>query len=219
MEIQTHTDVQPHRYGVDGQPLVVLLHDYMGRLPWIDAYARKLAEEGYRVVVPDLYAGRTTTDHDTASQLLEERLADMEGALRQVQEVVAEGRAMGAGQVALIGFSMGVRIALAYANEHPGIDAVVAYYGEPNDGEMLLRVPVLFQLGSDDVEDDGSSEPHRLAERMAGEGFDDITVEVFDDAEHGFQNEQNTAKYNADAASRAWSRTLEFLGGHLDATE
>ena len=207
MVINSSKDAQVHWYGQEGQPLVVLLHDYMGRLPWIDAYARRLAEQGYWVGVPDFFAGRSTTDHDDAVSLMQERMQDLPNALRIVQEVIGEGRALGSRAVALIGFSMGTRLGLAYASEHPGVDAMVGYYGRPHDPSAHVRMPVLFQLGYDDDATDAKA----LQSEMAEQGFEEIEIVVEPDARHGFQNEQNTEKFDADAAERAWQRTLAFL--------
>ena len=215
MVINSSTDVQMHWYGESGMPLAVLMHDYMGRLDWIDALARRFADAGYRVAVPDFYSGRSTTEHDDAVSLMQQCMADVPAAFRQVQEAIGEARALGSEQVALIGFSMGTRLALAYAAEHPGVDAVVGYYGRPFDPTAHVRVPVLFQLGHDDVDADGSAEAFTLQSTMREQGFDGIQVEVFEDARHGFQNEQNPAKHSAAASEAAFARTLEFLRAHL----
>lgn len=213
MVINSSKDAQVHWYGQEGQPLIVLLHDYMGRLPWIDAYARQLAEQGYWVGVPDFYAGRSTTNHDDAVSLMQERMQDLPNALRIMQEVIGEGRALGSRAVALIGFSMGTRLGLAYASQHPGVDAMVGYYGRPHDPSAHVRMPVLLQLGYDD--DDTAAKA--LQSEMAAQGFEEIEIIVEPDARHGFQNEQNTEKFNADAAERSWRRTLEFLRARIGA--
>lgn len=217
MVINSSSDAQVHWYGNEGDPLLVLLHDYMGRLPWADKFARRLKAEGYRVALPDLYGGRSTTDHDDAVSLMQERMADLPEAMRVIQEIVGEARALGSQKIGLVGFSMGTRLALEYAAEHPGVDAVAAYYGAPNDPDQHIRVPILFQQGYDDLDDEGLSDAHRLRDTMVAQGFDEITVEVFDTARHGFQNEQNTEKFDAEAADAAFARTLEFLQQRLAA--
>lgn len=218
MTIKSSRDVQVHWYGLEAAPLVVLLHDYMGRLPWIDKFARRLAADGYWVAVPDFFAGRTTTNHDDAVALMQERMADVSGAMRVVQEVIGEGRALGSRAVAIVGFSMGVRLGFAYAADHPGVDALVGYYGRPHDSTAHVRVPVLFQLGYDDLEN-GESEAHAFQREMEQQGFEDVDIIVEEEARHGFQNAQNTEKYDAGAAERAYERTLSFLSEHLQEEE
>ena len=47
----------PISHGEPGSALVVLVHDWFGRLPWLENYAKGIAHQGYRVVVPDLFDG------------------------------------------------------------------------------------------------------------------------------------------------------------------
>ena len=214
MIIKSSSDAQVHWYGMETAPLVVLLHDYMGRLPWIDTFARRLAEEGYWVAVPDFFAGRTTTSHDDAVVLMNERMDDVPNAMRVIQEVIGEGRALGSRTVGVIGFSMGVRLGFAYAADHPGVDALIGYYGRPYDPVAHVRAPVRFQLGYDDVED-GACDAYTVQREMAEQGFEDVEIVVEESARHGFQNVQNTEKYDAEAAERAFARTLRFLDERL----
>ena len=53
-------------FGEPGRPVVVLVHDDHGRLPWLDQYALALARAGFHVLVPDLYDGRGTLDDGLA---------------------------------------------------------------------------------------------------------------------------------------------------------
>lgn len=211
MVINSTSDARVHWYGAEGHPLVVVLHDFMGRLPWTDAVARRLVADGYRVAVPDFYSGRTTTNVTDARTLMQERMADVPDAMRVLQEIIGEARALGSQRVALLGYSMGVKLALAYAADHPGVDAVVAHYGAPLDPARHIRTPVLFQLAGDDLDAEGSSPAHELQQVMANEGYDEIEIEMLADALHGFQNEQRADTFNADAAAAAYSRTVEFV--------
>ena len=61
---------QPLYFGEPSHPLVVVLHDWYGRLPWLEAYAGALASQGFRVVVPDLYKGWATTNAVDAEALM-----------------------------------------------------------------------------------------------------------------------------------------------------
>lgn len=199
-------------YGQEGEPVVVLAHDWNGRLPWIDDFAARLAAEGYRVAVPDFFAGRSTTDDAEAGALLRERLADMPGALHLVAEAIGEARALGSHNAGVVGFSMGASIALAYAAQG-SVDAVVAYYGSARGG-VTPRVPVLFQLAETD-DWSGVEAPEDLQARLAAEGFDRIELLRHEGAVHGFQNAQVERRFHADASAAAWDTTLAFLREHL----
>lgn len=214
MAIETTDDTATRWYGTEGDPVVVLAHDWNGRLPWIDALGARLADEGFRVAVPDLYGGRSTRDDGEAGQLLGERYADLPGAMRIVSETLGEARALGSERAAVVGFSMGSTIALGYAAESPSLDAVVAYYGAPFPGIVSgPRVPVLFQLAEAD-DWSGREAPEDYRERLAAEGYDDVHVHHYEGAIHGFQN-ADVEKFSADASAAAWPVTVAFLREHL----
>lgn len=203
-------------YGTEGDPVVVLLHDWHGRLPWIDDFGARLAEQGYRVAVPDLYDGRASTDKAEAGRLRRQRMADVEGAHRIVSEAIGEARAVGSPHAAIVGFSMGATIALEYAAQG-SVDAVVAYYGAAREGASAVRVPLLFQLAETDSWR-GKEAPEKMRSRLAGEGFDDVEVRHYAGAVHGFQNAQVEEKHDADASAAAWESTLAFLREHLSSS-
>ena len=84
----------PLAYGVVGAPLVVILHDMYGRLPWIEPYAEALANRGgVRVLVPDFYDGYATTESDDARALMQ-ALTD-EGASRILSSAIGAERGDG----------------------------------------------------------------------------------------------------------------------------
>ena len=80
-------------FGVPGSPLVVIAHDWYGRLPWVAPYAEALASRGYRVVVPDFYGGFATVDAETAAELRDGLHPG--DALAIIDELVAEAHLEG----------------------------------------------------------------------------------------------------------------------------
>lgn len=214
MAIETTDDTATRWYGTEGDPVVVVLHDWNGRLPWAEGFGERLAAEGFRVAVPDLYDGRTSTDDAEATALLTERYADTEGAYRSISEAIGEARAGGSEHAAIVGFSMGGTLAVGYAAQG-SLDAVVAYYGAPMPGiQAGPRTPVLFQLAERD-DWSGREAPEDYRERLAAEGFDDVEVQYYAGSVHGFQNEQVDHRFSADASAAAWPATVAFLRAHL----
>lgn len=212
-----HSEAATTWHGAAGAPVVVLLHDWHGRLPWIDGFGVRLAGHGFRVAVPDFYDGATATDASASRRLLRRRTSDMMGAHRILRGAIAEARAGGSARVALVGFSMGAMIALEYAAQSP-VDAVVAYYGAARVGEGTVRVPVLFQLAERDTWR-GKEPPTALQARLSAEGHHTVELRTYAGAEHGFQNEQVARKFDADASAAAWASTLGFLRAHLAPVE
>lgn len=51
-------------------PLILLVHDYFGHLPWPETYAESLARLGFRVVIPDLSSGVATVNAGVIESLM-----------------------------------------------------------------------------------------------------------------------------------------------------
>jgi dienelactone hydrolase len=63
-------------FGAAGSPPVLLLHPWWGITPAVTEWAADLAAVGRRVLVPDLYGGRTAATIDEAEALSEAALTD-----------------------------------------------------------------------------------------------------------------------------------------------
>src|SRR6476646_1298341 len=100
-------------FGDRGNPLIVLLHDWFGRLPWLRVYAERLARRGFRVVVPDLYNGAATTDPTEAARLMGK--LDLRTALAQIDDAILIAREQGSSRIGVVGFSMGGWLTLLHA--------------------------------------------------------------------------------------------------------
>lgn len=101
-----------HR-GEPGRPTVILLHGGGANLHWWDHVAPALAER-YRVTALD-FRGHGDSDYP------EERAT---GAFDRDAEALVEH--LGSPEVALVGHSLGARVALHHAATHGGVRAVVA---------------------------------------------------------------------------------------------
>src|ERR1700759_2533823 len=96
----------PLAFGEVGAPVVVVVHDWYGRLPWLTPYAEALANRGgFRVIVPDLYDG-VATDDDREADLLSEQVSGTAARAALTAEI-ASARESGSARAGIIGFSMG----------------------------------------------------------------------------------------------------------------
>lgn len=198
-------------YGVPGSPVVIIAHDWYGRLPWLDPYAAALASQGYRVVVPDFYGGFATVDAETAAGLRDE--LDTGAALGILDELVAEARLEGSTRVGLIGFSMGGWLALLHA-QGGDADAVVAYYATLGVEEHgIIPCPVLINLAEND-EFNAGAEPESFIARLEDHGTP-VSSFVYLGTEHSFANASIAATLDNRAAALAFARSASFLDKHL----
>ncbi len=194
-------------FGDAGDPLVVIVHDYYGRLPWLDPYATALARVGFRVAVPDLYDGYCTTDEPTATGLLDQ--LDLGASLALLDDLLEQGRRLGSTRFATVGFSMGGWLALLHA-QAGGVDAVVAYYATLQPAQHgVIPCPVMLHFAEADDWAAGG-EPEEFIDRLKEHGTP-VTPYDYLGTEHSFANASLPAKANPDAAALAFARTARFL--------
>ncbi|HWM34860.1 MAG TPA: alpha/beta fold hydrolase [Pseudolysinimonas sp.] len=202
----------PLEYGTPGDPLVVVLHDGFGRLPWLDPFAAAMADRGgFRVLVPDLYNGFATTDDDEAA-LLWAGLDDP-SAFEVLDATLGMGLDEGSRRVGIVGFSMGGVLALRAA-QRGDADAVVAYYATlGGDDPGILPCPVLLHLAETDGYAPGS-EPAAFVDRLRDNGTPVLSHD-YAGTEHSFANASLTERVEGRAAALAFARTVAFLEARL----
>ena len=103
----------PVYVGMQGGPLVVLVHDYFGRLPGLLDIAEQLAREGFFVAVPDLFNGVATRSATDAEALMND--LDVGIALAELDDIISDSRASGSQKIGVVGFSMGGWLSLLHA--------------------------------------------------------------------------------------------------------
>jgi len=201
----------PVYVGMQGGPLVVLVHDYFGRLPGLLRIADQFAREGFFVAVPDLFNGVGTHAAVDAEALMND--LDVGIALAEIDDIINDSRASGSQKVGVVGFSMGGWLSLLHA-QGGGADAVVAYYSSlaPTD-HGVLPAPVLLHYAETDEWGEGE-DPVSFIERLQEHGTP-VTDHVYIGTQHSFANSDIDDTYNARAAELANQRTVRFLLNHL----
>lgn len=198
-------------YGVPGHPLVVVVHDWYGRLPWVTRFAESLSGFGFRVVVPDLYNGVATTDAKTARQLRSE--LDLALCLAVIDDAILEARLQGSERVGVVGFSVGAWLALLHA-QGGAADAVVGYYGSLDSAEHgVTPCPVLLHLAEVDQWPAGG-DPATLVAHLKDHGTP-VTEYTYSGTRHSFANESIEKAWDPAVAALSFERTVGFLNEHL----
>ena len=201
----------PLTFGDRGRPLVLLLHDWYGRLPWLASYATALSSQEYRVIVPDLYNGAATVEAATAEVLMAQ--LDVAGALAELDAIIQVARAEGSTRVGVVGFSLGGWLALLHAQSGEA-DAVVAYYATLRPAQHgVIPAPVLLHLAEIDEWDEGE-DPESFIDRLKDHGTP-ITEWTYLATVHSFANATITDRVDVNAAALAFARTSAFLEDHL----
>lgn len=198
-------------FGQAGRPLVVILHDAYGRLPWLEPFAAAVAKHGYHVLVPDLYDGWATLAEEDARELA--AMAAQDRALATVAEALATGRDAGARRFGIIGFGFGGHLGLLAASVGT-VDAVVAYYATlAGDEHGIVPCPALLHLAQRD-EWPADADPESFVNRLRDTGTP-VTAYTYPDTGRYFANGNLVDAVVPAAAALAYARTLSFLNPHL----
>ena len=192
----------------DRAPGVVVLQEWWGLNDQIKGVADRLANEGYRALVPDLYKGKVALDVAEAEHLAsrldfgDAATQDISGALRHLKT--------GDTKVGVIGFCMGGVLSILAAARTDDADAAIPWYGLPPEGAIKhedIKIPLQGHFALKDQHFTPAQVDLLEAKlRQAGVNFEFYRY----DANHGFGNE-TSANYDREATKLAWQRSLDFL--------
>ncbi|PIQ84730.1 MAG: hypothetical protein COV75_00380 [Candidatus Omnitrophica bacterium CG11_big_fil_rev_8_21_14_0_20_63_9] len=205
-------------YATGPSSAILLLHEWWGLTERVKSLAKRLANEGFVTLAPNLYArlgGKTAATAQEASALMSKvssqaTLRDLNAAIQWLkQQPQVDPLRLGS-----IGFSMGATFALTQAIHNSDLKAVVAFYGKTPPVESLPRLlrPVLFIHAGKDAWVN-KLEVDQFREGLAKNGKP-ADIVSYANCDHGFFNESQP-EYHREAAEDAWRRTLEFLRTHL----
>ena len=198
---------------------IILLQEYWGLVDQIKGVADRLAEEGFAVLIPDLYGGKLTDDPKEAANFMQQ--LDPRKAANQVASAIhylKVWEVTTGAEIGCVGFCMGGGLALCLAMVEPKISAFVVYYGAIPWDEIVfdgaaVKSPVLLHYGTDDqwATLDMAQEFRRKIEDSGG----DVTLYVYGGAEHAFLDETRPASFDPKATDQSWERTVTFLQNRL----
>lgn len=196
-------------------PGVLLLHGWWGLTPFVRRLCDRLADDGFVVMAPDLFDGRTAETPDEAEELLGSLSVDRAADLVLSTPVTLRNLpATDDHPIAVVGLSMGASLAFWLATRAPDqIAAAVGFYGtqdidfEPATAAFLGHFAEHDELVDDD--DVVEMEAHlRLLDK-------DVEFHRYAGTGHWFIEEDRPAAHDPAAATLAWDRTVAFLQRHL----
>ena len=201
-------------------PAIVVIQEWWGLNDQIRGVADKLAEEGYRALVPDLYRGKVALAANEAEHLMN-GLNFGEAAGQDIRGAVQYLKGSGSAKTGVTGFCMGGALTLLSAVNVPEMDAGVVWYGYPPleyIDASKIKVPLMAHWATHDqafpiakVDD---------LEKMLGAAKVGYEFHRYD-CKHAFANEtadsknMDMLKYDPVAAELAWGRTMAFFAKHL----
>ena len=197
----------------DRAPGIVLVEEWWGVTADMIAIADRYAELGYRVLIPDLFRGRTAAAGDEANHLME-GLDFMDAATQDIRGAIKHLKQAGT-KVGVTGYCMGGALTLLAAMHLKEADAAVVFYGypPPEAGDpAAIEIPLQCHFAKHD-EFFTPAGVEKLEERLkAGKA----PYELFwYDAKHAFANpnppgSSGLGHYDPAAAHLAWERAVRF---------
>ncbi len=198
-------------------PALVVIHEWWGLAPWVKEQASRLADQGYVTLAVDLYRGKSTTDPNEARQLsgsLPKSRADQD--LLAAVNFLKSQKEVDPQRLGTIGWCMGGGYALNLAIQDPALKVAVINYGRLNaDPEALQKIHAAV-LGIFGGQDRGipPDAVHKFDDQMKSLGKK-ISVNIYPDAGHAFENPENKTGYRPQDAADAWQKIVAFLQANL----
>jgi carboxymethylenebutenolidase len=198
-------------------PGVLVLHSWWGLNPWVKEFCRRLADEGYTVLAPDLLDGVEPMTADEGEAVLAGLDPDeLSGLVMSSAHTLRACSIDGERPIAVVGFSMGASLAMwLSARLTSEVGAVVAFYGTQSIDFDDATARYQGHFADDDhlVRE----EDRVVTESFIRLGGSETDFHVYPGTQHWFFEEGRN--FNADAADVAWTRTLSFLRETIPPTD
>lgn len=201
--------------GADKAPSAVLIQEWWGVNDHVRDLAERLAKEGFLVVAPDLYHGKTAKNAEEAGKLMSalDTLVAVEEIAGAVDFLKKHPR--GNGKVGVVGFCLGGALSFAAACHVEGLSAVVPFYGIPPAAKVdysKVTAPIMTHVAK---RDEWVTVPkaEAIVKQIKDHGGA-IELHVYD-ADHAFMNDTRPDVYSKENAKLAWDRTVAFFKKHL----
>jgi carboxymethylenebutenolidase len=204
-------------------PGVVVIQEWWGLTDWIKENAKRLAEQGYVALAPDLYRGKVATDPMMAQRLMgglprDRALRDLKGAV----DALAARENVDKSRLGSIGWCMGGGYSLQLALADPRIKACTICYGRVVTDPAKLKPLQATVLGIFGEEDRGippaDVEKFEAALKEAGKKVE--RIHEFK-AGHGFmrpgEGDMKNPAYRDGPAKEAWQDIDQFFAKTLKA--
>ena len=196
-------------------PAVLVVHENRGLNPYIEDVVRRTAKAGYLAFGPDGLSplGGYPGNDDQGREMQ----AGMDGARLMADFFAAfeflRDHPDATGKVGAVGFCYGGGVCNALAVAYPELAASVPFYGRQPANEDVPRIeaPLLLHYAGLDERINAGWPAYSEALQRHGKTF---TAHIYPDVAHGFHND-TTPRYDAEAATLAWDRTLAFFATHL----
>ncbi|WP_290794337.1 dienelactone hydrolase family protein [Flavihumibacter sp. UBA7668] len=197
-------------------PAVMVIHENRGLNAHIEDVARRAASAGFLALAPDGLSslGGTPANEDEARQLFQQLVAGENTERFAAAVPYLRERPDCTGSVGAVGFCWGGAMSNQLAVNAPDLKAAVAFYGrQPAVAEAAkIKAAVQLHYAALDERVNAGMKEYEQALKDNGIRYEQY---VYEGVQHAFHNDTSAARYNKEAATLSWSRTLAFFNKYL----
>ena len=217
---ETLMGYQARPAGDGAHPVILVCHENRGLTEHIQDVTRRLAKAGYTALAVDLLSrqgGSQTVGSDNVPGALGniDPGQFVEDFLSGWNYLKGQSFAM-ADRVGMVGFCFGGGVTWLMATRMPELLAAVPFYGPhpPIEDVPNIQAAVLAIYGAEDQRINEGIPAIEGAMQQNNKVFEKM---IYPNAGHAFHNDTGT-RYNAEAASDAWQRTLAWFAKYVNPT-
>ena len=216
--------------GAGSRPGVIVIQEIFGVNDNIQGITRRLAEEGFVAAAPEIFHRfeRKLVPYSEMQEAmaLRQRLSDDQVMMdvNATFDLLNAQPDVRGGQIGIVGFCYGGRVAYLAGTRNPNLKAIVPFYGgrivaddpsAPIHASANIQAPMLLFFGEQDQSIPMAQvEQIRQTLTQLNKQFELVT---YPQAGHGFMCDDRPASYNEEAARDAWPRMVAFLKEKLGA--
>ena len=192
-------------------PGILVIHENRGLNPHIEDITRRLALDNFMAFAPDALA--PLGGYPGTEEKAREVFSKLDQAKTREDFVAAANvlrrRADCTGKIGAVGFCYGGGIVNFLATRMPELRAGVPFYGNqpPTADVPKIQAPLLIHYAETDERINAGWPAYEAALKENKKKYE---VFIYPGTQHGFNND-TTPRYDAAAATLAWSRTVDFF--------
>jgi carboxymethylenebutenolidase len=193
-------------------PAVIVIHENRGLTPHIQDVTKRMAAEGFLALGPDALSpvGGTPEDDTNVGELFKKLNGDQTTKNFVAAVNFLKTHPLSNGKVGCTGFCWGGAMTNNVAVNSPDLSAAAPYYGrQPVEADVAkIKAAVMAHYAENDA---GINAGIPAFEEALKKYSKEYQIFSYPGTGHGFNNDTNAGRYNAEAAKLAWGRTVAFF--------
>lgn len=188
---------------------VLVIHENRGLTPHIKDVTRRIAKAGYIALGIDALSpfGGTPVNEDEGRALFAkldavQNLENIKSGLDYLRGLKNSNKKTG-----VVGFCWGGGMVNSMAVIDPELTAAVAYYGRQAEVADVPKIKAKLMLQYAGLDERINAGIPAFEEALKA-NKKDYQIFVYEGAQHAFNNDSSPARYNAEVAKLAWTRTM-----------